>query len=44
MSDDIQNQGALKEYVLKRYIKLCDEIVTFTISERGAGRKKAEEK
>lgn len=43
MPDDVQNQEALKEYLYRRYDKLCDEIVTFTISERGTGRKKKEE-
>ena len=44
MSNDIQDKEALKEYLYRKYVQLCDEIVTFTISEHGAGRKKAEEK
>ena len=44
MSDDIQNQETLKEYCLRKYEELLDKVFIFTISERGAGRKKAEEK
>ncbi len=47
MSNDIQNQetlNELKEYCLMKYERLQNQIVTFVISERGAGKKNTEER
>lgn len=43
MSDDIQNQETLKEYCLNKYKELLNQIVVYTIAERGIGKKKQKE-